>query len=67
MKVGLTGNIGSGKSLALELFAEAGAAVIDCDDVVAEMYAKPHVFHAALQALLGDDVIGDHRWFEPEE
>lgn len=39
--IGVTGNIGSGKSTVCRLLAELGAAVIDADKVAQETY-KPH-------------------------
>jgi dephospho-CoA kinase len=41
--VGLTGGIGSGKSTALSLFAEAGAITLSADDMVHDLYAQTRV------------------------
>ncbi|MGZ8212571.1 MAG: dephospho-CoA kinase, partial [Burkholderiales bacterium] len=37
--VGLTGGIGCGKSLAAEMFAELGAAIVDTDAISRELTA----------------------------
>ena len=43
LNVGLTGNIGSGKSTVAQLFAERGAAVIDADALAREAAQDPEV------------------------
>lgn len=51
MLVGLTGNFGSGKSTVLEMFRKAGAAVIDSDQIVKELYNNVHIREAAARLL----------------
>jgi dephospho-CoA kinase len=41
--VGLTGSIGAGKSTALALFEECGAAVVSADRLVHQLYSRPDV------------------------
>ncbi|MHB0915036.1 MAG: dephospho-CoA kinase [Thermoleophilia bacterium] len=50
--VALTGGIGAGKSAALAVFAELGAAVLDCDRVVHRLLQRDDV-RAAVAAALG--------------
>ncbi|WP_028100856.1 dephospho-CoA kinase [Pseudoduganella violaceinigra] len=49
--VGLTGGIGSGKSLVAELFAERGASIVDTDQI-AHTLTAPH--GAAMPAILAE-------------
>lgn len=56
--VGLTGNIGMGKSTVLKAFAELGAATIDTDKVVAKLLAMPKVIER-VSAMLGPRVLND--------
>lgn len=54
--IGITGTIGSGKSLVGKLLAEEGMHVIDTDHVVHELLrSDPHV-HRLLRARFGDDI-----------
>ncbi|HRE16001.1 MAG TPA: dephospho-CoA kinase [Rhodocyclaceae bacterium] len=51
--VGLTGGIGSGKSTVADLFAEAGAALVDTDVIAHELTASGGAAMAALRDALG--------------
>jgi dephospho-CoA kinase len=55
--VGLTGGIGSGKSVVAELLAARGAAVIDTDVIAHEITAPGGVAVAPIRAAFGDQVI----------
>jgi dephospho-CoA kinase len=56
--VGLTGGLGAGKSEALRLLGELGAATLSTDAVVHELLATDSV-QAALAERFGPDVAGD--------
>lgn len=58
LQVGLTGNIGSGKSTVARLFAERGAAVIDADALARRATADPAVLRK-IAALFGQDLVAD--------
>lgn len=58
LNVGLTGNIGSGKSAVTQLFAERGAAVIDADALARAATEDPAVLHE-LAATFGEDIVRD--------
>ena len=58
LNVGLTGNIGSGKSTVAQLFAERGAAVIDADVLAREATLDPDVLRE-IAATFGDVVEGE--------
>ena len=55
--VGLTGGIGSGKSMVAALFAERGAALVDADQVAHELTAPGGAALPALRAEFGDGVL----------
>lgn len=55
--IGLTGGIGSGKSTAAAVFAEAGCAVINSDALNSAQLAKPEVI-AELVSWWGDGILG---------
>ena len=56
LKIGLTGNIGSGKSTVARLFVERGAALVDADALAREATADPQVL-AGIATKLGDDLV----------
>lgn len=58
LQVGLTGNIGSGKSTVARLFAERGAAVIDADVLARAATADPAVLRE-IAATFGQDLVID--------
>lgn len=55
--VGLTGGIGSGKSLVAELLAAGGAAVIDTDAIAHEITAPGGIALEPIRTAFGDQVI----------
>jgi dephospho-CoA kinase len=57
--VGLTGGIGSGKSTAVGLFAEQGAAIIDTDDIAHSLTRSGGIAIPALRAEFGERYIAD--------
>ena len=56
--VGLTGGIGSGKSVVAELFARRGAAVIDTDEIARELTRPGGEAIGAIRSAFGPGVIG---------
>ncbi len=54
--IGLTGGVGSGKSLVAQMFAELGCPVIDADKVGHALLAKPEII-AALAERFGDGIL----------
>jgi dephospho-CoA kinase len=55
--VGLTGGIGAGKSEALRVFAEHGAATLSSDAITRELYEREDVRRAVLEHF-GPEVVG---------
>jgi dephospho-CoA kinase len=58
--VGLTGGLGAGKSEALRMLGELGAATLSTDAVVHELLAEPEM-RDLVSARLGDGVVSDGR------
>ena len=56
LQVGLTGNIGSGKSSVARFFAERGAAVIDADALARKATEDPAVLRE-IAAVFGEEVL----------
>ena len=59
--IGITGNIGTGKSTVAKMLAEMGAYTIDADQVVHEVMAKGTPVHAAIIETFGPEVLADTR------
>jgi len=57
LHVGLTGNIGSGKSQAALVFAELGAHIIDADAVAHELMAPGNETHANVARAFGPEIL----------
>lgn len=55
--LGLTGQTGAGKSTVSEVFAKSGTAVINADELVAELYMPDSVCLKILSAEFGSDII----------
>lgn len=55
--VGLTGGIGSGKTLVADMFAVRGAAVIDTDQIAHQLTAPNGIAIPMIRAQFGDDFI----------
>ena len=53
LRVGVTGGIGSGKSLVCSMFAREGVPVLSADDIAKQMMRDDQVLHRKLAALLG--------------
>jgi dephospho-CoA kinase len=56
--VGLTGGIGSGKSVAAEMFAALGAAVVDADAIARELTAAGGAAMPAIRRVFGARFVG---------
>jgi dephospho-CoA kinase len=56
-KVGLTGGIGSGKSLVSKMFADLGVPVIDADDIAHELIKPGSPLIDNIINILGKDII----------
>ena len=57
--IGLTGGIGSGKSLVADMFAARGAAVVDTDQIAHQLTAPDGVAIPLIRTQFGDDFITD--------
>lgn len=55
--IGLTGQTGAGKSTVSKVFEKIGAAVVDADKLVAELYTPDSICLKVLSAEFGADVI----------
>lgn len=55
LRVGLTGNIGSGKTLVCQIFETLGASVFYADKVARELYDYPEI-RTRVKQVFGDDV-----------
>jgi dephospho-CoA kinase len=55
--VGLTGNIGSGKTFVLNYFKQKGFFTLNADDVVKEEYAKKSFFYKKILEIFGNKIL----------
>lgn len=58
LRIGLTGGIGSGKSTVADLFAERGAAIIDCDEIAHTLTTNGGPIVEQIVTRFGADVRG---------
>jgi dephospho-CoA kinase len=58
LRIGLTGGIGSGKSVAAAAFAAAGATLVDADAIARSLTAAGGLALPALRAAFGDAALG---------
>jgi len=66
LTIGLTGNIGAGKSTVAELLVAHGAALVDADEVAREVVEPGAAAHHPLVERFGDDILdGDGRIDRP--
>ncbi len=57
MKIAITGGIGSGKTVAVSALKKAGIKVVNCDEVVKELY-KNRAFLKELKKIFPDEIKG---------
>ena len=48
LALGVTGDVGAGKSTLTRLWGEMGASVIDADKIVRDLWARPSVIEGAV-------------------
>jgi dephospho-CoA kinase len=56
-RVGLTGGMATGKTTVAQFFVACGAALIDADAIVHDLYAHDHTLIAAIRSAFGCNVI----------
>lgn len=61
LRVGLTGNIASGKSSAARVFAELGATVIDADGIAHELMSPGHETYVQVIEAFGERILNPDR------
>jgi dephospho-CoA kinase len=61
LRVGLTGNIASGKSNAARVFAELGAVIIDADLIAHELMSPGHETYESVVQAFGSEILNPDR------
>ncbi len=56
-RVGLTGNIGCGKSTVAEIFRKLGAYVVDADKLIHSFYRKEHPVYKKVLETFGEEIL----------
>ncbi len=59
-KVGITGNLGCGKSTVGNMFKRLGAFVVDADEIIRGFYKKDSPIYDKLVSLLGEEVVSEN-------
>ncbi len=59
LKVGLTGNIGCGKSTVAKIFKELGAFTFDADKIIHSFYKKGHPVYEKVVSIFGKEILDD--------
>lgn len=57
LRVGLTGELGSGKSTVAQMLADRGAVVLSSDEMAREMMQRGHAVYAQIVERFGKDVV----------
>jgi len=58
-RIGLTGNLGSGKSTVAQMFGKLGAYVYDADKIIHSFYRKGHPVYEKVVDRFGDRILND--------
>ena len=59
--IGVTGGIGTGKSLVASILGEFGAQVLDCDQVAKHIYQKGMPAYDEVRNVFGDGILHENR------
>lgn len=66
IKVAITGNIASGKSVVEEILKEKNLPVLDCDDVIHQLYKEDTIKKQIITAFFGFDILEDGNISRPK-
>lgn len=66
LKIAITGNIASGKSVVEEILREKNFPVLDCDEVVHELYKKDSIKKQIITVFFGFDILEEGNISRPK-